>query len=131
MHSNAHIAMDAILIGVAFLTVAVTLERNFLFVSSASVALQTSTDTKTTIITSTEHAKSVSTTTERYPNLFNENDNYGKQPKSEINTLYEHYEHEQHKTIVISPAIIHITHTPRRRCSSKTHKKNENLLFLL
>lgn len=72
--------MDALLIAVAFLTIGVTLERNSIFVNSAAVAQQTPTDTKTTT-TSNDYAQttSTSTTTDRYPKLYNENDNFGKQ----------------------------------------------------
>lgn len=78
MHSNANIAMNAILIGIAFLTTGISLQRNFLFVNSATVALQTSTDLKPT--TSNDYTQTtLSTTTDRYPKLYAENDNYGKQ----------------------------------------------------
>lgn len=77
MRPNANIAMDAILIGVAFLTIGTSLQRHFLFVNSASVAQQTSADTKST--TSNDYAQTLSTTTDRYPKLYAENDSYGKQ----------------------------------------------------
>lgn len=79
MHPNANIAMDTILIGVAFLTIGISFEGNFLFVSSASVAQQTLADSKSTPSTSTEYTQSTSTTTERYPKLFGEDDNFGKE----------------------------------------------------
>lgn len=80
MPSNA---MDAILIAVAFLTIGVNLERNILFVSSATVALRTSADTKPTT-TSNDYAQTTTTTTtDRYPKLYAENDNYGKQTNRE------------------------------------------------
>lgn len=82
MHPNASVAMDALLIALAFLTIGVTLERNSLFVNSAAVAQLTPTDTKpTTTTTSNDYAQttSTSTTTDRYPKLYAENDNFGKQ----------------------------------------------------
>lgn len=81
MRPNASIVADALLIGVAFLTIVVSLERNFLFVSSATVALQTTAETVPT--TASDFAKTSTTTTststtDRYPKLYAENDNYGK-----------------------------------------------------
>lgn len=80
MRPNTSIVADALLIGVAFLTIIVSLERNFLFVSSATVALQTTAQTvSTTASDSTQTTTTTTTsTTDRYPKLYAENDNYGK-----------------------------------------------------
>lgn len=78
--------MDAILIGVAFLTIGVILERNVLFVSSATVALQTSADSTST--TASDYAQTLTTTTDRYPRLYAENDNYGKQTRPFISVIF-------------------------------------------
>lgn len=77
MHSIEKIVMNAILIGVAFLMLCIGVERNILFVSSATVAQQSSADTKPT--TPNDYVPNLSSTTDRYPKLYAENDNYGKQ----------------------------------------------------
>lgn len=95
--------MDAILIGVAFLTVAVILERNVLFVSSTTVALQTSADSTST--TASDYAQTLTTTTDRYPRLYAENDNYGKQnPPVHFSDFYQfsHYTQQINWEIVIA-----------------------------
>lgn len=79
MHPNGNVVMDAILIGVAFLTIGVSVERNFLFVNSATVALQTSADSTSTTASDYAQPLTTTTTTDRYPRLYAENDNYGKQ----------------------------------------------------